>query len=151
MTQLDVLYRYGVPPTEAAVLAVSGASLAPAASASTTPPSSTAQQRAEALIQPSLVFVDTTVTGVVAVPTSDGQVEYLDVSKGDNVGDYCSGAVVASSGTILSAGHCFYKGDLDYSLVEAIYNRPSECGREYPAPPSFRTADTRSDRPVEEL
>jgi serine protease Do len=122
------LRRLSLGVIPAAVLAVSGVSLAPAASASTTPPSSTAQQRTEALIQPSLVFVDTSVTGVVAVPTSDDQVEYLDVSKADNVGDYCSGAVVASSGTILSAGHCFYKGDLDYSLIEAIYNRLQQKG-----------------------
>jgi S1-C subfamily serine protease len=94
---------------------------ATAASAGTTPPNSTPQERVDALIEPSLVFISTTVTGTVDVPFTDGTTQQYSVPASNDVGSYCSGAIVSDDGTILTAGHCFDPNEYVTQLIDNVY------------------------------
>jgi serine protease Do len=94
---------------------------ATAASAGTTPPVSTVQQRVDAMVEPSLVFISTTATGTVDVPWNDGSTKQFQVPASDGVGDYCSGAIVSDDGYILTAGHCFDPAEYNTPLIDDIY------------------------------
>lgn len=111
--------RLATPAAIAAIVAISGTWLAPAASASTTPPASTTQQRAEAIVQPSLVYVLIQATGEIDVPFADGSVRQFTTT----VADSCSGSVVESDGVVLTAGHCEDPAEYKSQLIDKVFAR----------------------------
>jgi hypothetical protein len=117
--------RVGATIATTGVLGVSAlACLAPAASASTSPPSATPEAQAEAVVQPSLAYIAIEAAGVVQVPWSDGSVR----SYNATVGASCSGAVVDPSGIILTAGHCADPQEFSTSLIDSTYNNLASQG-----------------------
>lgn len=100
------------------------ACLAPAASASTSPPSATPEAQAEAVVQPSLAYIAIEATGVVQVPWSDGSVRSYNATMDAS----CSGAVVDPSGIILTAGHCADPQEFSTSLIDSTYNNLASQG-----------------------
>jgi hypothetical protein len=112
--------RVGATTATTAVVALSAlACFAPAASASTSTPGATPEAQAEAVVQPSLVYIGIEATGVVQVPWSDGSVH----SYNATVGASCSGAVVDPSGIILTAGHCADPQEFSIPLIDSIYSQ----------------------------
>ena len=101
------------------------AALAPAASASTSPPGATPEAQAEAVVQPSLVYIAIEATGVVHVPWSDGSVQSYNATAGAS----CSGAVVDPSGIILTAGHCADPREFSTFLIDSTYNQLASQGQ----------------------
>jgi serine protease Do len=84
--------------------------------AGTTPPSSTPQQRAEAVVDPSLVLIQVNATGEVNVPFADETTRhYQEKSVG-----LCSGAAI-DTGDILTAGHCADTGHFTTDLIDSAY------------------------------
>jgi serine protease Do len=122
--------RRSVQALFAAATVVAAAFVLPvtAASAGTTPPDSTAQERVDALIQSSLVFISTTATGTVDVPFTDGTTKQYSVPASDGVGSYCSGAIVSDDGTILTAGHCFDPAEYANQLIDDVYQYLQQQG-----------------------
>ncbi len=117
--------RLGVPAA-VTVLTISATAMAggAAASASTTPPASTPQQRAEALIQPSLTYIVIRATGPVSVPFTDGTVQTYQASTVHS----CSGSVVESDGVILTAGHCADPSEYRTGLIDDVFARLQQKG-----------------------
>jgi len=100
------------------------ASFVPAASASTRPPGATPEAKAEAVVQPSLVYIAIKAAGVVRVPWSDGSAHDYNAT----VGASCSGAVVDPSGIILTAGHCADPQQFSTFLIDSIYDQLASRG-----------------------
>jgi hypothetical protein len=101
------------------------ASLAPAASASTSPLVATPEAQAEAVVQPSLTYIAIEATGVVQVPLTNGSVNNYNAT----VDTSCSGAVVDPSGIILTAGHCADPQEFSTFLIDSTYNQLASQGQ----------------------
>jgi serine protease Do len=85
-----------------------------AAVADTKPPQSTPTSRVDAIIRPSLLFVFIKATGTVVVPYTDGSTQQFDIEADAS----CSGAIVSSSGTDLTAGHCVDPDEYAAALID---------------------------------
>jgi serine protease Do len=116
--------RLVAPAAITAIVSICGPGLTQAASASTTPPASTAQQRAEAIVQPSLAYVGIKASGEVDVPFTDGTTQQVNAT----VVDSCSGSVVESDGIILTAGHCADPAEYKSQLIDKVYARLQQQG-----------------------
>jgi serine protease Do len=122
-TTMNIVRRITISAAAAAVMTGSGL-VASAASASTTPPVSTTQQRAEAIVQPSLAYILIKATGEVEVPFTDGTTEaYTDTTYAS-----CSGSVVESDGVILTGGHCADPAEYENDLVDDVFARLQKAG-----------------------
>jgi serine protease Do len=118
--------RVGAATATTGVVVLSAlALLAPAASASTSPPGATLEAQAEAVVQPSLVDVGIEAAGVVQVPMTDGSVNNYNAT----VDTSCSGAVVDPSGIILTAGHCADPREFSTPLIDSIYSQLASKGQ----------------------
>jgi serine protease Do len=115
---MSTLTRWlAMPAAAVAIVTLSGTAFTSAASASTTPPPSTSQERVEALVQPSLAYVAITASGEVDVPWGDGTTHRYT----DKVAASCSGSVVESDGIILTAGHCADPAEYQTELVDDVF------------------------------
>lgn len=112
-------------PLVGAVALFAPLSLAGIASAATPPPAPTAQQRAEAIAAPSIVYVNVQWKGYVLRPSPlhvDGT-----LTTGGWVGPYtvttaCSGYVADSTGYVVTAGHCVNNASMTEGGKAAIIN-----------------------------
>jgi hypothetical protein len=94
----------------------------PASAASSgPPPNATPQAEAEAIIMPSLAYVQGLVSGTVTVPWSDGTQTAYTVNQAPLFS--CSGSVVDPSGIILTAGHCAdtQSPEIQTAMIDYVY------------------------------
>ena len=116
--------RLGVSAATTSIATIAAAVLAAGASASTTPPPSTAQERAEALVQPSLAYLTIRATGQVDVPWTDGTTHHFQAVAWHA----CSGSVVESDGIILTGGHCADPAEYRIDLLDDVFARLQHQG-----------------------
>jgi hypothetical protein len=117
-------------------------SILPASAAtSSPPPNATPQAEAEAIIMPSLVYVQGLVSGTVTVPFSDGTQTTYTVNQAPLFN--CSGSVVDPSGIILTAGHCAdtQSPDIRTWMIDYAYQQLVNNGQVNPSQFSQSSAE----------
>jgi S1-C subfamily serine protease len=67
------------------------------------PPTTMSQQQVDAIVQPSVVYIDVHAEGYVQYPTASGGLKWSDLTKIDGS---CTGFVVSADGNVITAGHC---------------------------------------------
>lgn len=99
------------------------------AASSSRPPNATPQAEAEAIIMPSLVYVQGLVSGTVTVPWSDGTQTTYTVKQAPLF--TCSGSVVDPAGIILTAGHCADTQSPEFQIwmIDYVYQQLASNGQ----------------------
>lgn len=102
------------------LIGLGGLAFMPAAFASSAgpPANSTPQAQADAVIQPSLVYIAIQATDVVQVPWATGALNY-----NVTVNASCSGSVVDPAGIILTAGHCADPAEFETFAIDNLYQQ----------------------------
>ena len=103
------------------------------AASSSRPPNATPQAEAEAIIMPSLVYVQGLVSGTVTVPWSDGTQTTYTVNQAPLFS--WSGSVVDPAGIILTAGHCAdaQNPEIQTAMIDYIYEQLVNNGQVNPS------------------
>jgi len=111
------------------------------AASSSRPPNATPQAEAEAVIMPSLVYVQGLVSGTVTVPWSDGTQTTYTVNQARLFS--CSGSVVDPSGIILTAGHCAdtQSPEIQTVMIDYVYEQLVNNGQVNPSQFSQSSAE----------
>ncbi len=88
------------------------------AAAGSTPPSATPEQKAAAIVDPSLVLIEVSAIGVVTVPSPNQPAQQYSATAWGQ----CSGAAIATD-YILTAGHCADTGEYSTYLIDYVYSQ----------------------------